>query len=117
MAPFRNFLSRKPAASSDTDPSLTHEDPRPSLDSQRSGPINFRRSRDEGPHEYKMSGMSCSTDYISQPLGQLKAGDDFLGIAAYLRCLTVVDDSGVYLPVWGSAISSDICDPVPIVSD
>ncbi|KAN0067691.1 hypothetical protein V8E54_014256 [Elaphomyces granulatus] len=56
MAPFRNLLGRKPVVNTVIEPSTTgNENPRPSTDSQRSGPLNFRRSRDEGPPEYKMS--------------------------------------------------------------
>lgn len=62
MPPFRNLLSRKPAATleeaADAAPN-NNENLRPSLDSQRSAPLNFRKSREEVPNEYKLSGASC----------------------------------------------------------
>lgn len=65
MAPFRNLLGRKPVVNTVIEPSTTgNENPRPSTDSQRSGPLNFRKSRDEGPPEYKMSVVNDSGVYL-----------------------------------------------------
>ncbi|KAL1985757.1 hypothetical protein VTN96DRAFT_7379 [Rasamsonia emersonii] len=66
MPPFRNLWSRKPAASDDTDPKSNNENqrPRPSIESQRSGPLSFRRSREEAPNEYKLSVVNDSGVYL-----------------------------------------------------
>lgn len=75
MPPFRSLLSRKPPTQPD-DPKAGFENalgnenapPRPSQDSQRSGPIGFRRSREEAPNEYKLSGRPCWRSTIAPPL-------------------------------------------------
>lgn len=71
MPPFRSLLSRKPPTQPD-DPNAGFENalgnenapPRPSQDSQRSGPIGFRRSREEAPNEYKLSVVNDSGVYL-----------------------------------------------------
>lgn len=57
MAPFRNFLARKPAPSSGAQANTGNENGRHSMDSRRPSPLSIRTSRAEGPDEYKMSGM------------------------------------------------------------
>lgn len=62
MPPFRNLLNRKPATTLEeaAEPtSANNENLRPSLDSQGSGALSFRKSREEVPNEYKLSGASC----------------------------------------------------------
>ncbi|KAJ9205896.1 hypothetical protein DTO164E3_1149 [Paecilomyces variotii] len=57
MAPFRNFLGKKPTAVPDIQPTVNDEN-------QRSSPLNVRRSQDEGPNEYKMSVVNDSGIYL-----------------------------------------------------
>ncbi|KAL1966497.1 hypothetical protein VTN77DRAFT_4419 [Rasamsonia byssochlamydoides] len=66
MPPFRNFWGRKAAASDDAEPSSNNENQRsrPSLESLRSVPLSFRRSRDEAPNEYKLSVVNDSGVYL-----------------------------------------------------
>jgi len=66
MAPFRNLLGRKPVVNTVIEPSTGagNENLRASTDSQRSGPLGFRMSRDEGPSEYKMSVVNDSGVYL-----------------------------------------------------
>ncbi|KAL1973640.1 hypothetical protein VTN31DRAFT_6275 [Thermomyces dupontii] len=71
MPPFRSLLSRKPPTQPD-DPNAGFENalrnenvqPRPSQDSQPSGPLGFRRSREEAPNEYKLSVVNDSGVYL-----------------------------------------------------
>lgn len=75
MPPFRSLLSRKPPTQPD-DPNAGFENalrnenvqPRPSQDSQPSGPLGFRRSREEAPNEYKLSGRLCRRSRHAPPL-------------------------------------------------
>ncbi|CEN62221.1 hypothetical protein ASPCAL08859 [Aspergillus calidoustus] len=65
MAPFRNFLGRKPAA-----PNSGEVDSRPDLnnrfseDSHRSTPLSIRKSHETEPPEYKLSVVDCNGDYL-----------------------------------------------------
>ncbi|KAL1875054.1 hypothetical protein Plec18167_005722 [Paecilomyces lecythidis] len=57
MAPFRNFLGRKPTTATEVQPTVNDEN-------QRSSPMNIRRSQDDGPNEYKMSVVNDSGVYL-----------------------------------------------------
>lgn len=100
MAPFRNFLSRKSTApnggevsAAPTDNSASHA----SLDTQGSSPLNFRKSSENEPPEYKLSGMPPR--------------DPFNGSLTYpansILFPPVVDANGIYHPV---------CEPLPLQS-
>lgn len=64
MAPFRNFLARKPAPSSGAQPNTADENGRRSMDSRRPSPLSIRKNSNEGPDEYKMSVVNDSGVYL-----------------------------------------------------
>ncbi|GAT29340.1 similar to An08g02380 [Aspergillus luchuensis] len=64
MAPFRNFLSRKSTAPNGGEVSAAPNDnsaSHASLDTHGSSPLNFRKSSENEPPEYKLSGMPPGT--------------------------------------------------------
>lgn len=54
MTPFRNFLTKKSAAPNGGEADNVSRLP---ADSHHSSPLNIRKSTDNGPPEYKLSGM------------------------------------------------------------
>lgn len=84
MPPFRNFLARKPQPNAG-DPVFDENYLSPN---QRPAPIPIRNSQDE-PTEYKLSGRRESSQLAFHLKHRTK-----------IRLIyTVVNDSGVYLPV------------------
>ncbi|KAL2003568.1 hypothetical protein VTN02DRAFT_3351 [Thermoascus thermophilus] len=64
MAPFRNFLARKPAPSSGAQANTGNENSRHSMDSRLPSPLSIKTGRAEGPDEYKMSVVNDSGVYL-----------------------------------------------------
>ncbi|KAH8693173.1 hypothetical protein BGW36DRAFT_35758 [Talaromyces proteolyticus] len=65
MPQLRNLLGRKPAVSDgDNSDVIENVQSRLSVDSQHSGPMNFRKSREEVPNEYKLSVVNDSGVYL-----------------------------------------------------
>ncbi|RDW76403.1 uncharacterized protein DSM5745_06395 [Aspergillus mulundensis] len=62
MAPFLNFLGRKPAGPSGGEADA-QSDARPSED-QPSTPLSIRKSHETEPPEYKLSVVDCNGDYL-----------------------------------------------------
>ena len=59
MPPLRNLLGRKPTVpENEGKENNARAQSRLSVDSQHSGPLSFRKSREEVPNEYKMCGTS-----------------------------------------------------------
>jgi hypothetical protein len=61
MAPFLNFLGKRSAGLSSGE-AETQPDTRLSDDSRRSTPLSFRKSQETETPEYKLSGMSSSSN-------------------------------------------------------
>ncbi|QKX56032.1 uncharacterized protein TRUGW13939_03132 [Talaromyces rugulosus] len=65
MPQFRNLLGRKPAApDNEGKENNATAQSRPSVDSQQSGPLNFRKSREDVPNEYKLCVVNDSGIYL-----------------------------------------------------
>lgn len=107
MPPFRNYFSRKTGAANGTEPA-NDENARPgSRDATRNGftrpeglgtkspsALSIKRSIEE-PIEYKLSGVFQAIPSTVYRAGRaLRIGEEML-----TRACTVVNDSGVYLPV------------------
>jgi hypothetical protein len=93
MPPFRNLLSRKPQPNAG-DPAVFDENYL--SPNQRPAPIPIRNSHDE-PTEYKLSG----TIALLNTVAVLRSIIIRLLLEQRLTSfLAVVNDSGVYLPVW-----------------
>jgi hypothetical protein len=59
MPQLRNLLGRKPTApDNEGKENNATAQSRLSVDSQHSGPLNFRKSREDVPNEYKLCGTS-----------------------------------------------------------
>lgn len=69
MAPFRNFLSKKSVVSNGGEADSAAGINRLSAENQRSNPLSVRKSCENAPNEYKLSGMlfitSISACYFS----------------------------------------------------
>ncbi|KAL4809616.1 hypothetical protein BDV18DRAFT_82749 [Aspergillus unguis] len=63
MAPFLNFLGKKPPAPTGGEADA-HPDTRFSEDSHRSTPLSVRKSHETEPPEYKLSVVDCNGDYL-----------------------------------------------------
>jgi hypothetical protein len=85
MPQFRNILNRKPAIADgnadNNETSKGHQNPE-LLDSQRSGSLNIRKSREEVP-EYKLSGMFLV--YATSPRYVISTREEHGGVKHTIR--------------------------------
>lgn len=104
MPPFRNYFSRKTGVTNGPE-TASDENARPAsrngtekdasrpglLGSKPTSALSIKGNKDE-PNEYKLSGMLVAYNFARtrRTVSQLDADE----------VLAVVNDSGVYLPVW-----------------